>query len=286
MKYCFFIFLFILPIDCFSQKQELIYLWPGKVPGEVKEKQDPVVDTTRKDGVLRYSEVTNPAIEIFLADPLINNRAAVIVCPGGAYVRLAYDKEGTEVAEWLNRLGYSAFVLSYRVPDKKEGALQDAQRALRLVRENAGKWNIDPGKTGIMGFSAGGNLSARVSTSFNIPAYMPVDKIDSLSSRPSFAMLIYPSNLDQGENRTLSPELKLTKETPTIFIFQTSDDVTYGNSALVMAGALRDAKLPVELHFLAKGGHGYGLRPGNIAAETWPTLAEKWLHTTLNPLKN
>ncbi len=282
MKQILITVLLLLSVSCLSQKKELIYLWPGKVPGELKEKQPPVIDTARKDDVLRYSEVTNPAIEVWPADPKLNNGAAVIVCPGGAYRILSYDKEGTEIAAWLNSLGYSAFVLQYRIPEKKEGALQDAQRALRVVRQNAAKWKIDPEKTGIMGFSAGGSLSARTSTLFSKRTYGPVDTADSLSCRPSFAMLIYPAYLDQGENRSLTPELLLTKETPPMFIFQTADD-TYGNSALVMTTALRDAKLPVELHVLPSGGHGYGLRPVSLAATTWPVLAENWLNRILHP---
>lgn len=280
MKNLFALIFILLSLNTFSQKKEVINLWPGKVPGELKEKQPPVIDASRNDNVVRYSEVTNPAIEVFPADSGKNNKSAIIVCPGGDYRILAYDKEGTEIAEWLNRLGYSAFVLQYRIPDKKEGALQDAQRALRIIRANAAKWNIDPEKTGIMGFSAGGSLSARTSILFNKKTYLPVDKADSLSSRPSFAMLIYPAYLDQGPNKTLTPELELTKTTPPIFIFQTADD-PYGNSALVMAGALRDAKLPVELHILSTGGHGYGLRPGKPAPDTWPLLAEKWLKEVL-----
>ena len=213
-----------------------------------------------------------------------NNGGAVIVCPGGAYRILAWDKEGTEIAAWLNTLGYSAFVLQYRVPDKKEGALQDAQRALKVVRHSAARWKIDPDKVGIMGFSAGGSLSARTSTLFFRKTYSPVDAADSLSCRPAFAMLIYPAYLDQGENRSLTPELLLTKETPPIFIFQTADD-SYGNSALVMATALRDAKLPVELHILPSGEHGYGLRPAGIASTAWPELAENWMDRILHPKK-
>jgi acetyl esterase/lipase len=269
-----------LTLSSYSQNKEIIYLWPGKVPGETKEKQPPVMDKPQNDNVVRFAEVTNPAIEVYLADLAKNKMAAVIVCPGGAYRILAYDKEGTEIAGWLNKLGYSAFVLQYRIPDKKEGALQDAQRALRLVRKNAAKWGIDLEKIGIMGFSAGGSLSARSSTLFNKKTYSPIDESDSLSCRPSFAMLIYPAYLDLGPNKTLTPELELTKSTPPIFIFQTADD-PYGNSALVMAGALRDAKLPVELHLLPTGGHGYGLRPGKQAPETWPVLAEKWLNGVL-----
>ena len=275
-----FLLLLFLSISTNAQKREIIYLWPGKVPGELKEKQPPVIDTSKNDKILRFDEVTNPAIEVFLPDKAINNGSAVIVCPGGGYNILAYDLEGTEIAGWLNRLGFTAFVLQYRIPDKKGGALQDVQRAMRIVRNNQQKWNIDPEKIGVMGFSAGGSLSARASTLFNKKTYPPVDKSDSLSCRPSFTMLIYPAYLDQGPDFTLTPELEISKEVPPIFIFQTADD-PYGNSALVMAGALRNAKLPVELHFLSTGGHGYGLRPGKVAAETWPLLAEKWLGIVL-----
>jgi acetyl esterase/lipase len=275
-----FLLLLFLSISTNAQKSEIIYLWPGKVPGELKEKQPPVIDTSKNDKILRFDEVTNPAIEVFLPDKAIKSGSAVIVCPGGGYNILAYDLEGTEIAGWLNKLGFTAFVLQYRIPDKKEGALQDVQRAMRILRNNPQKWNIDPEKIGVMGFSAGGSLSARASTLFNKKTYPPVDKSDSLSCRPSFTMLIYPAYLDQGPGLTLTPELELSKDVPPIFIFQTADD-PYGNSALVMAGALRNAKLPVELHFLSTGGHGYGLRPGKVAAETWPLLAEKWLGIVL-----
>jgi acetyl esterase/lipase len=275
-----FLLLLFLSISTNAQKSEIIYLWPGKVPGELKEKQPPVIDTSKNDKILRFDEVTNPAIEVFLPDKAIKSGSAVIVCPGGGYNILAYDLEGTEIAGWLNKLGFTAFVLQYRIPDKKGGALQDVQRAMRIVRNNPQKWNIDPEKIGVMGFSAGGSLSARASTLFNKKTYPPVDKSDSLSCRPSFTMLIYPAYLDQGPGLTLTPELELSKDVPPIFIFQTADD-PYGNSALVMAGALRNAKLPVELHFLSTGGHGYGLRPGKVAAETWPLLAEKWLGIVL-----
>jgi len=133
-------------------------------------------------------------------------------------------------------LGYAAFILQYRVPIKYEGALQDAQRAIRIVRENAKKWDLDPEKIGIMGFSAGGNLSARACTNFNKKTYTPVNKADSLSCRPSFTLLIYPAGLDRGPNGTLTPELELSNDVPPFFMFQTADDFV-GKSSLVMAGA-------------------------------------------------
>jgi len=281
MKTLFTFIFMMISLTTFSQNNNLIYLWPGKVPGELKEKQPPVIAASNNDNILRFSEVTNPALEVFLPDHANKNGSAVIVCPGGGYQILAYDLEGTEIAAWLNKLGVTAFVLQYRIPDKKEGALQDVQRAIRIVRDNSKKWNIDPNKIGVMGFSAGGSLSARASTLFNIKTYSPADITDSLSCKPSFTMLIYPAYLDQGPNLTLTPELKLSNEVSPVFIFQTEDD-PYGNSALVFAAALRNSKLSVELHMLAAGGHGYGLRSGKVAAETWPVLAEKWLKNVLN----
>jgi len=281
MKTLFTFIFMMISLTTFSQNNNLIYLWPGKVPGELKEKQPPVIAASNNDNILRFSEVTNPALEVFLPDQANKNGSAVIVCPGGGYQILAYDLEGTEIAAWLNKLGVTAFVLQYRIPDKKEGALQDVQRAIRIVRDNSKKWNIDPNKIGVMGFSAGGSLSARASTLFNIKTYSPADITDSLSCKPSFTMLIYPAYLDQGPNLTLTPELKLSNEVSPVFIFQTEDD-PYGNSALVFAAALRNSKLSVELHMLAAGGHGYGLRSGKVAAETWPFLAEKWLKNVLN----
>lgn len=275
MKKLLIPFFLMISVAAYPQEKTLLYLWPGTVPGEASGKKEPVAAPSRNDNVLRIAEVTNPAMEVFPATAK-NRNAAVIICPGGGYNILAYDKEGTEIAAWLNKLGINAFVLQYRVPQKKEGALQDVQRAIRLVRNDAKKWNIDPEKIGVMGFSAGGSLSARAGTMFGKRSYSPVDKADSLSCRPSFAMLIYPAYLDMGPDLSLTPELKMSPGVPPMFIFQTADD-TYGNSALVMAGALRKQKIPVEMHMLAKGGHGYGLRPGIPAAETWPLLAEKWL---------
>jgi acetyl esterase/lipase len=282
MKTILTFILMVTSIASFSQKKEVIYLWPGKVPGETKDKGMPAIAPSKNDNILRYSEITNPSVEVWLPEPSKRNGHSVIVCPGGGYSILAWDLEGTEVATWLNTLGYTAFVLQYRVPDKKEGALQDVHRAIRVVASRAEEWGLEPGKTGVMGFSAGASLTARACTMSGKRSYKPVDTADSLSCRPAFGMLIYPAYLDLGPDKTITPELKLTKEVPPIFIFQTADD-PYANSSLVMASALRTAKLPVELHLLPEGDHGYGLRPGKRAASTWPALAEKWLHTFLKP---
>jgi acetyl esterase/lipase len=259
-----------------AQTRDTIYLWPDKVPGEKEAKHAPVQTADTKGNVVRITNVTNPALVVF--EPLKQNDSGIgiIICPGGGYNILAIDKEGYEIAEWLNKLGYTAFVLQYRVPQKQKGALNDIQRAIRIVRGNSLRYNLHSEKIGVLGFSAGGSLCARASTGFTSDTYEKSDSIDTLSSRPNFAMLIYPAYLDNGENRKITPELQLTKETPPFFIFGTADDA-YGNSTLVMATALRDNKIPVELHLLPRGGHGYGKRSGNIAAETWPNLAKEWL---------
>ena len=162
-------------------------------------------------------------------------------------------------------------------PGSREGALMDIQRAIRIIRNNANGYGINSNKLGVMGFSAGGSLSARAATLYANRSYPPIDIADCISCRPDFALLIYPAYLDLGSNKTLTPELIVNQDTPPMFLFATADD-GHGNSALVMTSALRDAKVPVELHFIAKGGHGYGLRIGNVAGETWPGLAKIWLN--------
>lgn len=277
------VLLFSFTAITIAQTSDTLYLWPGQVPGASIPKSDPVQTPNTSGNVTRLTDVTNPALIVFQSKASLHNGAAVIVCPGGGYRILAIDKEGFEVAEWLNSLGFTAFVLQYRVPDKQTEALYDMQRAMRMARSHADKWGLD--KIGVLGFSAGDSLAARAATRFAEDTYPKSDLMDSVSSRPDFALLIYPAYLDNGENRTLTPELKVSSETPPMFIFGTADD-THGNSSLVMAGALRDQNVPVALHLLPGGGHGYGLRPGNIATEIWPGLAEKWLMQLLYQPKN
>jgi len=274
-----FIMLFFVTTSGIGQTRDTLYLWPGQVPGENGPKQNPIQTDNTSGNVTRITDITNPALIAFEPEASLQNGIAVIVCPGGGYNILAIDKEGYEVAEWLNSRGITAFVLQYRVPNKQKEALYDLQRAIRLVRAQASTWSVE--KIGVIGFSAGGSLGARAATRFTEDTYPKSDQIDQASSRPDFGLLIYPAYLDNGENRSLTPELTITADTPPLFIFGTADD-THGNSSLVMAGALRDHKIPVEIHLLPEGGHGYGLRPGNIAAETWPNLAEKWLERILN----
>lgn len=259
-----------------AQSSKVIHLWPGMVPGEIKPKAPDAISDDHGGNVIRIATVTDPVIEVFEPGRGNTTGLGVLVCPGGGYQILAIDLEGYEIAEWLNSLGITAFILHYRVAGNPAGALQDAQRAIRVVRENYMRHAPDLKKLGIMGFSAGASLAARISSRYQDKIYEPVDATDGNSPRPDFTLLIYPAYLDEGPDKSITPELKLDVNNPPVFIFQTADD-PFGNSSLVMAGALRDKNIPVELHLLPSGGHGYGVRPGNPAAETWPGLAAGWL---------
>ena len=246
-----------------------IDLWPREVPGAKEAKAAPKTRVSRDD-IYYLDKVTNPTLEVFKPEAGKANGKAVVVCPGGAYAVLAYNKEGQEIARWLNSQGITAYVLAYRVPNDRAGALQDAQRAIRLVRAEGF------GKVGIMGFSAGASLSCRAATRWTVQTYPKQDERDTLSCRPDFGLLIYPAYLDEGPDGTLTPELTVNKQTPALFVFGNEDDVKYGApSSMTITDAMRRAGAPVELHYLTKGGHGYGMRYG--LGLVWPTLAEVWL---------
>ncbi len=268
---------------------EPLPLWPQTAPGE---KGDIGVehDTTKPDGgltggkrVIRLGDVSVPTITIYRPRKARADGAAVIVCPGGGYQILAMDLEGTEVCDWLNSAGVTAVLLKYRVPARKgleryAAPLQDAQRALSLVRYHAAEWKLDPQRIGIMGFSAGGHLAAAASTRFAQRAYEPVDAADQVSCRPDFALLIYPAYLVRQTGPELSPELTVTANTPPTFLFQAEDDHSVPvEGSLFYYLALKQAKVPAEMHLLATGGHGFGLRGPGATPTTWPKLAEVWL---------
>ena len=260
----------LLAAPAWAQESER-NIWPDKRPAEVTLEKGKMKQEMGDDGILRIQQMPVPTLQKF---PVVKSPKGkvVIVCPGGGYQILAVNHEGTEIAQWLNALGYTAYVLRDRVPDNREGALQDVQRAIRIARaENPGK------QVGVMGFSAGASLTARAATRFQLPSYTATDETDTQSARPDFAALIYPAYMDEGEHHTLTPELTITEQTPPFFVFQTADD-PYGNSALVISQALRNHKIPVQLHIYEKGGHGYGLR-ANLAeaASKWPKLMEEWL---------
>jgi acetyl esterase/lipase len=209
--------------------------------------------------------------------------AAVLVCPGGGYNILAMDLEGTEIAEWLNSAGVTACVLKYRVPAREQreryaAPLQDAQRAMGLIRQKAKDLGIDPKKVGVMGFSAGAHLSAVLSNHKDERTYSVVDDADQLSTRPDFVMLIYPAYLANKQG-VVSPELTISSNTPPTLIVQTQDDSIPVEGALAYYAALKALKVPVEMHLYGKGGHGYGMRPSENAVSDWPKLAERWFRS-------
>ena len=267
---------------------EPIKLWPQGVPGETSD-MGVEHDTTGQNGglvdgkrVIRLGNVSVPTITFYPSSSVKDNGATMIVCPGGGYHILAMDLEGTEVCQWLNSIGMNAVLLKYRVPASKgleryAAPLQDAQRALSLVRSHAAEWKIDPNRIGIMGFSAGGHLSAAASTGFTKRTYKPIDPADKVSCRPDFTMLIYPAYLIHQKGPELSPELTVNSDTPPTFIFQTEDDPIPVEGSLYYYLALKQAKVPAEMHLFASGGHGYGLRGSNRTPKSWPKLAEKWM---------
>ncbi|MCF7818848.1 MAG: alpha/beta hydrolase [Kiritimatiellales bacterium] len=236
-------------------------LWNGDMPGRGADQPE---TTTSGPGnnVLLIHNVSVPSLSFFPAPDNGTPNPIVIVCPGGGYGVLAYDLEGTEVAEWLNSIGVSAAILKYRVPKNRAGALQDAQRSVQLVREKATEWNIDPKRVGMLGFSAGGHLTASCSNSAN---------------RPDFTVLVYPAYLFKEGGVVLVDEIKVDEKTPPAFIVQAQDDLPYYRSSLAYSVALDAKGVPVELHLFAKGGHGYGLRPSARPVSGWPKLCERWM---------
>jgi acetyl esterase/lipase len=268
--------------------EQLSFLWPGQAPGE-KGDIGAEGDTTKPGDnqvaglpVVRIGNVSKPSITVYPASKDKANGAAVIICPGGGYHILAWDLEGTEVAEWLNQIGVTAVILKYRVPARKDrtrfdAPLQDLQRAMGLVRSRAAEWGIDPARIGVMGFSAGAHLSAALSCNFEKRTYPVVDAADNASCRPDFVMLIYPGYLVEKGTTNLPPELRLSAKVAPTFIAQTQDDSVPVEGSLFYYAGLKQAKVPAEMHLFAKGGHGYGLRPTDQPVTGWPKLAEAWM---------
>lgn len=267
-----------------------IPLWPGTPPGDAPSTAEEKDLTTPKDNfvagkrLIRLGNVSQPTVTFYPAPKRKATGATVLVCPGGGYHILAMDLEGTEVCEWLNSIGVSAALLKYRVPVRKDreryaAPLQDSQRAMGLVREHASEWGIDPKRIGVLGFSAGGHLAALTSTAFEKRSYPVVDAADQLSSRPDFAILIYPAYLTvEKEGDRISPELTLSSTTPPTFIIQTEDDAVRVESGLFYYQALKKWKVPAEMHLYPTGGHGYGLRTLPTEPVTrWPELAGDWM---------
>ncbi len=266
-----------------------IHLWPNGAPGERGDVGPEKDTTTAKDGLvggrplIRLGNVTVPEITLYRPPKEKDTGAAVVVFPGGGYSILAMDLEGTEVCEWLQSIGVTGVLLKYRVPSrtgepKWAAPLQDAQRAIGVVRYHSAEWGLDPNRIGVLGFSAGGHLAAAVSTNFETRTYPTIDDADKVSSRPDFALLIYPAYLVQGEK--VSPELKITGNTPPTFLVQTEDDGVHVENSLGYYSALKQAKVPAEMHLYPSGGHGYGMRPTSKTVTTWPARAGEWLRST------
>ncbi|HKQ39428.1 MAG TPA: alpha/beta hydrolase [Verrucomicrobiae bacterium] len=286
----FFVLILLLPLLTLAAPQE-IPLWPQGAPGE-KGDLGPEKDMTKSsDGliagkpVIRLGNVSKPTITIY---PAPKPGPAVVVFPGGGYTILAMDLEGTEVCEWLNSIGITAVLLKYRVP-KREGMerhgppLQDAQRALGMVRQRAKELRIDESKIGVLGFSAGGHLSAALAANSNKRTYDPIDAADKLNCRPDFMLLIYPGGLVPRDKNELGPEVQVTSNSPPAFLVMAQDDPVRPENALLYALAMKKAGAPCELHIYPKGGHGYGLRKSKDPVTSWPNLAAAWLQSQTAP---
>jgi len=224
------------------------------------------------------TEITDqPALTIHLPPDNKATGAAIVVCPGGGFSKLALDNEGLHVAQWLNSVGVAAFVLRYRLRPNYEPsvAVLDAQRAIRYVRYNAKTYNLDSGRIGILGFSAGGHLSASAATNFDKRHYKPVDTHDQVNCRPDFAVLIYPAYLLEG--RELAAEIRVSKQTPPTFLVHAGDDGISAENSARFYLALKQAGVAGELHIYSNGGHGFGLRPSKFACSNWPRRCEAWL---------
>ncbi|MDP4285719.1 MAG: alpha/beta hydrolase [Bacteroidota bacterium] len=295
--------IFILLLFCFMnhmQAQQTLPLYEGKVPNSLpyatKEVWQP-----RENGDTIVHFISEPTLSVFLPDQSKANGTAVIICPGGGYWIASIVKEGFAVARRFNEMGVAAFVLKYRIPndsamvDKKIGPLQDAQRAIQLVRMNAKKWNIDVNKVGIMGFSAGGHVASTAATHFN---HSYISNSQNINLRPDFALLIYPvisfidaighiGSRDQllGKNPSkelidlYSNELQVTAQTPPTFLVQATDDnaVPVMNS-IVYYEALLKYKIPAEMHLYKSGGHGFGMH-NSTTKEDWMKSCKGWLQS-------
>ena len=262
-----------------------INLWPaGAVPDEpegIEKRKKPT--TIDKVGKMRIAYVDEPSITVYKAPKDRSNGTSVIIFPGGGYNILAWTHEGTEIAEWLNSLGVSAFVLKYRVPRRDPEKphtlpLQDAQRAIRIVRSRSKEWGIDPGRIVVLGFSAGGHLAVMSGTHYGDKTYERIDDVDDLSSRPDFLIPIYPAYLGDRKNRDqLSGLVDINKNTPPMFIAITHDDSDRAYYSALLYAALKKSGVVGELHIYSKGGHGYGMRKSKDPVHTWPDRCADWL---------
>ena len=210
--------------------------------------------------------------------PSLKVRPAVVVCPGGGY-GLCSDREADPIAMCYSAAGYHVFILRYSIKEDAvyPNSLVDLCHAMKLIRDHAEEWGVDKDKIAVCGFSAGGHLCCGAATRWTETLYPATDTADTLSPRPDFALLIYPAYLDEGPNRTLSPDLTVNAHTPPLFVFGTQDDKKYSSTSCInILKAMQEHDAPIEIHYLTSGGHGYGMQ-GDGAGKIWPVLAQHWL---------
>ncbi len=289
MKVCFAALMLLACHLARAAEPITLKLWPGTPPGDENLTLPAEADQTKPDDkliagrrIIKLGNVSTPTLAVYRPAKEKDTGAAVVICPGGGHRILAYDLEGTEVAEWLNGIGVTGIVLKYRVParDKQKpwlAAVQDAQRAMSLVRSRASEWGLDAKRIGILGFSAGGETAALTAVLAN-RQYPPADEVDKVSSRPDFAVLVYAGGLvDREEKTRLRDYVQVTKETPPTFLVHAFDDGVPAENSLLFYLALKKAGVPSELHLYDRGGHGYGLRPTELPVTAWPKRCEEWL---------
>lgn len=275
----------------FAAPSEPFHLWPGTAPGDTGELPSEADITTPSDRlvngvpIVRLGNVSDPTITVYPADPAKNTGAAVIGAPGGGYHILAIELEGTEVCEWLNSIGVTGVLLKYRVPSqagtpRRPAPLQDAQRAISIVRHRAAEFGVDPHRVGMLGFSAGGHLTAWTTAASAKPrTYEAIDDADSGSTRPDFMVLIYPGGVvNREEGDAVSPEVApIAGHTPPAFIAMAEDDPVRVENAIQYFLALKAAGVPAEMHLYPTGGHGYGLRRNADHVTSWPGRVTDWM---------
>lgn len=279
-----------LTLSAVAGEREEIQIWPGELPtGSVQLDPDRIAKLKSELTEERIKFVDRATLTIYRAPPETANGCAVVICPGGAYNILAWPKEGLEVAEWFNSIGVTAFVLKYRVPRRTADKIhwepmQDVQRAIRVVRRDAKKYEIDPDRIGTLGFSAGGHLTVMSGVQFTTKCYQRVDDADDLSCRPDFICPIYAAYLGEDYEDKKSAQLgslvTVTKETPPTFMAVTWDDAMRGAQSALLFARLREHGVPAELHAYAKGGHGYGMRPSENPVSNWNQHLHAWLKTS------
>lgn len=281
---CWGVMLFCVNTVSGREPDRVIDVWPGMAPGESTRNVGTAVPTrvVERPTTTRMGSITCPTLSFYEPPVGKKNGAVVLIMPGGGYNYVVVDKEGSEVAEWVNQQGITGVVLRYRTKEMNtpiwQRPLQDAQRSMSLIRAQAAEQKYDPERIGVMGFSAGGQLAALTSTRFGDRAYTVVDALDITSCRPDFAMLIYPWKLLDESTQQLSADFPITTQTPPTFLVHTHDDGSTSMGSLWFYAKLKERKVPAELHVYQAGGHGYGLRTvSGTAIHTWVEPAAEWL---------